>query len=142
MRVRPTRLKSDLSSSDYWALMRPWSSTYTTVWKGIDSFPPLLVRMFASHSRNRLGGTLFTSVSALRPPFYSVEQIERQVVDDPDLVHHYCSQGQNSHVGDLVRCPFFQLRGIFLGSPLPRFFPGQREEFLCTAIITVPRCTL
>ena len=31
--------KADLSLSDYWALMRPWSSTYTTVWKGLDSFP-------------------------------------------------------------------------------------------------------
>ena len=34
--------------------------------------------------------------------------------------------------------PFFQLRGIFLGARLPRFFPDQMVVFLCTAMITVP----
>ena len=62
MRARPTRLKLIFSSSDCWALMMSWSSTCTTVWKRLDSFSPLLARIFAS------GGTGVGSPTSQRSP--------------------------------------------------------------------------
>ena len=73
--------KADLSSSDYWVLMRPWSSSL----------------LLSGAERTRWGSRAL---------------------------------------------PFVQLRGIFLGSRLPRFFPDQMVVSLCTAMITVPHCTL
>ena len=66
MQARPTRLQLIFSSSDCWALMRSWSSTCTTVWKRLDSFSPLLARIFAS------GGTGVGSPTSQRSPYLNV----------------------------------------------------------------------
>ena len=78
--------------------MRPWSSTYTVLWKGPDSFPPLFARFFgiaylpAVHYLNS-----FHHVYLFRQPLY--------VTEIGITVRVFCRRRHHSEIAGRARPP-------------------------------------